>query len=162
MAGTSRRGKAFLAFYCLVAGGLAALFQNCAPAGSFPASAEAASAAEAPVDDFPVSVIDPVNETTGLSFRKAEYEAPEDGGRAVVLVGQCDPQQNGATLRWTMRDPSGLSPIAEDQATCQDGEFRLRIPPQLFPSCNGAYEVEARLGLGAPGEATLRRPCDAI
>ena len=136
-------------------------FQNCAPAGGPQAighSSASVSASAGSDPNQPVTVIDDVNRTTALSFVQTAADfAP--GAMSLALDGVCSSQQDGATLRWLLRDPLNATQIASDTMSCSLGSFHVELPVQALLQCGRVYSLEAHLGLGRMGTISVQRPC---
>ena len=158
----SKHAKWNLSWMAIMAFALVIPFQNCAPSATGEAgiSRQAGGnlAASAGGVGLPVSEIDNVNRTTALSFAAASYSAPESAN-SIAMLGACDPEQDGATLRWALIDPASGQEVASDYMPCAQGAFVVDVPTAALPACGSAMQVKAQLGAGHPGLATVEKSC---
>lgn len=131
-------------------------FQNCTPQGEGEVALERDPAADS---SHSVTVIDPVNLNTAVSFNSKRVDLHSDV-EAVVLTGQCSSEQEGSVLGWNVLDEvSGQEERAQGFSKCEGGEFKIELAPTQELVCGQVYRVRARLGLGEAGETALSRRC---
>ncbi|MCM2280273.1 MAG: hypothetical protein NDI61_00345 [Bdellovibrionaceae bacterium] len=131
-------------------------YQNCAPT---PAGSSAIGDVKVALQQqgSPVDVIDQINEGK-LAFATNQpiaIAAGESGGM-ITLPGTCDPDQSGATLRWTVRDEAAAE-LGEGFVSCQDGAFTVTLSKDDF-DC-GSFHLVAQLGVAESPAVTITRQC---
>jgi len=130
-------------------------FQNCTPQGE----GEAALGSDPAADSSrPVTVIDPVNLNTAVSFNRKQVELHSDV-ESVVLAGQCSSEQEGSVLGWSVLDEASGQEQDRGFSRCEGGEFKIELAPTQELVCDQTYKIRARLGLGEAGETELSRRC---
>ncbi|MES2855741.1 MAG: hypothetical protein V4692_07755 [Bdellovibrionota bacterium] len=126
-------------------------FQNCAPAP------KALAGGPERAEVFPVTTIDDVNLTTGISFPQ-EKLALKTETEAAEIEGICDITQHGSVLGWRIFDSSGEE-VGRGYAACESGRFLVELAPTQEFICDQPYKVAARLGMGDEGAVEVSRSC---
>jgi hypothetical protein len=113
----------------------------------------------------PVSVINPVNTTTGLEFQHKAVQV-QSQAHDLTLSGNCSLEQEDAILGWKIRelnaDGSDGSEFARGFARCNSGVFEVQLTPAQDLDCSKSYKLVARLASGSPGEVLVTRQCPSV
>ena len=147
---------------------LVSLYQNCAPPSSMvtPASGPnnvSNSIGSSPTGEIvkeeplPVHVIDPLKESTNVSFVESSKDLSANTN-SVSVHGICSEKQDGATLAWQLFDNNGQQ-LDSGFVDCVMSGFQIDLVNLQNLPCNVASELRAQLGAGAPGIISLRRAC---
>jgi len=131
-------------------------FQNCAPA---PMSTEFVS--EPKEDDSMVSVIDQIpqaekNPEIQFATKSIRLAASQSWFR---VQGLCTPEQAGATLRWELRDPDGLT-VGAGTTRCLEQQFWIEAGIDELIDCRNHFYLVALLDTRESAPVEVRRNCN--
>lgn len=127
-------------------------YQNCAPA---PSVDQEGIGSEAP----PISTIDNVNLSTGLTFVEKSITV-HDAIESFQVDGLCSKDQDGARFKWHLVDEQGE--IKSGRAECHLGSFSVLVDESQALTCGQPHKIVAQLGLGKAAEVEVFRKCAPV
>jgi hypothetical protein len=126
-------------------------YQNCAPA------MQTVDMAKVSEEGLPVSTIDDVSGSTGVTFIQDKVQLVTND-QPTVLEGSCDTRQEGAILGWRVHDGDD-NELERGYAVCEQGRFEVEMVPASVLECDKSYHLTAKLGVGSAGHLELERNC---
>ncbi|MDZ4662602.1 MAG: hypothetical protein SGJ18_13400 [Pseudomonadota bacterium] len=125
-------------------------YQNCAPAKSLNSQNNF-------VPSDQVSVIDNIHKGTVLSFVDQEVQV-SSLFLSTYLMGQCDPDQNGAIMSWNISRQLSGENEGSGTAKCVGGVFSVPVDIEAM-ECESVYQLRAEFGFDKGAETELKKRC---